>query len=309
MIKGPLSAGRVKQPVTFLNALWAAEDLHLFGGQKTAGLYSSHRHYINFRVKTSSRLLVLVRQGAESGPAALGLKAEDFQLILNNLAVFKTGLFEKDRLILEFSPFQAVVYHSLGKTICFAPPVFKKAEAGLLQQRTAKYLNYLIKNQGLLSASPALVLFNLPGADAYFRKSVAKHYPQLVAALLEYNSRAFLKAAAGLIGLGRGFSPSGDDLIAGALLAAHYFNPKKQLFAQIKAGLNPLLERTNCMGAHMILNGALGLAAGPIKNFLLSFTEAGFSIEPLQRLLALGSSTGLETALAVIFYLQQNQAP
>ena len=107
--------------------------MHLFGGQKTAGLYSSHRHYINFRVKTSSRLLVLVRQGAESGPAALGLKAEDFQLILNNLAVFKTGLFEKDRLILEFSPFQAVVYHSLGKTICFAPPVFKKAEAGLLR--------------------------------------------------------------------------------------------------------------------------------------------------------------------------------
>ncbi|MEG0834272.1 MAG: DUF2877 domain-containing protein [Christensenellaceae bacterium] len=107
--------------------------------------------------------------------------------------------------------------------------------------------------------------------------------------------------AAGLIGLGEGLTPSGDDFLCGMLAASHIAETKnsRELGMALAQKLRPLITKTNDISSAFIncaLNGyfssaIISLACGAcIQKIAKDFSE-------------IGHSSGADTLSGIIFYL------
>jgi hypothetical protein len=115
------------------------------------------------------------------------------------------------------------------------------------------------------------------------------------------------RALLGLLGLGSGLTPSGDDLVAGVVAAAAWMAPHSPLAAAINEETRRWLVaaaagKTNRIGARLLHHAALGVLYAPAMRLgraLLAGEPEGVE-RAAPDLLAIGGSSGAETAAGVL---------
>ena len=112
----------------------------------------------------------------------------------------------------------------------------------------------------------------------------------LFAALQTGNAAAQERAARTLLGRGPGLTPEGDDLVAGAAVAAAAAGERLALPADLR-------DLTTVLSATLLELAAAGAAAQPV-HALLDLADEGWRA-PLGELAALGASSGRAIALGV----------
>ncbi len=127
-------------------------------------------------------------------------------------------------------------------------------------------------------------------ADRLHRATAA-----LAAALA--GGRGLTAAADGLLGLGPGLTPAGDDVLAGALVASVQLGrPLPALAAQVlRRG-----SATTALSADLLRHAAAGRAAPPVLGLLDALVGARPVGPALASLLAVGSTSGHDTATGVL---------
>ena len=111
-------------------------------------------------------------------------------------------------------------------------------------------------------------------------------------------------AISGLLGLGPGLTPSGDDILGGAMIALRLTGRDREAAALYDA-IRALPGRTNAISlAHLEL-AAAGQGAEALHLLLLSLFTGVFSGEAAERLNGVGHSSGWDMALgaALALYL------
>jgi hypothetical protein len=123
------------------------------------------------------------------------------------------------------------------------------------------------------------------------------------------SARALHRAVAGLVGLGSGLTPSGDDFLSGFMAAARAREPEPPR----RQGLVRLLDRA--VAAHLdatgeisasLLRGAIrGHWPVPLADLALALAgeRSGEALAALDRLCALGHSSGADLATGFLFGL------
>ena len=104
-------------------------------------------------------------------------------------------------------------------------------------------------------------------------------------------------AVEALVGRGPGLTPAGDDVLAGALLAGHGTPVATALAAALPADLT---SRTTLLAAALVRAASRGEGT-PEGVALVDAVRGHREVEPaLERLLALGHSSGADTALGIL---------
>ncbi len=99
-------------------------------------------------------------------------------------------------------------------------------------------------------------------------------------------------AVAGLVGLGPGLTPAGDDVVAGALVALVAGGGDERA-AALRAGVRPCRQRTTALSAALLGHAAAGRAVPQLARHLRAPDDAG----ALADLLRVGGSSGAALAL------------
>ena len=286
-----------------VDALWTADDLELFRGKPEVCFFSAHDHYINFNVKNHNRLLMIADSQAMPGPSTIAINEKAFNRISELSSGYIKGFLENEQVVLEYNQIIVIINRRSGIKKSFAPACPGKININNHRLTAGYYRAHIEKRVNEFQASPALVLLDLPGGETYFRKAVSKCYPAIIEALLKNNAGAFIESAAELAGLGRGFSPSGDDLIYSSLLAHNYYKNDLAMMNQIRNNIGILIKQTNVMGSHMLALGTMGLAGENILDYITSFEKGFVKKDLIERVLSVGSTTGLDIAIGIIYYI------
>lgn len=128
----------------------------------------------------------------------------------------------------------------------------------------------------------------------------------LVAALVTSDLDAAAEHARGLVGLGPGLTPSGDDLLCGALAAVHTLAPRLAL-TDLDALATELGERllvdaaarTTALSATLLLHAHRGQLARPARAVLRGLLGRTPVPPALDALLAVGHSSGRDLAVGL----------
>jgi len=293
MIMPQLSSNAIK-------ADWFADDLRQYSDQYSLNVLSVHKHVINFQVDRWPHLLMVAGSALERGPATVGLNQMDFMLLSAAAHEISGGTFEPFKIELAGNDKISTVQWSKDGAVSFAPIRFTGLDLRLLKE-TAKTYRHMLAEFAVPSASA--VLNGLPGGEEYFRNQIAVYYPELVDSLLEAREEDFSASCQKIIGMGRGFSPTGDDLIHGSLVAYHYFSYENSLMEKIAEDLSETAELTNLMGKHMLELGRRGLTTEAIRTFIISIAKNMPEYMAIKRVLDIGSSTGYDLATAILYYI------
>lgn len=106
--------------------------------------------------------------------------------------------------------------------------------------------------------------------------------------------------AAGLIGLGRGLTPSGDDVLCGALYGMYFSGElgrcKSEKLESLRADVKRSLHKTNCISSHFLRYAADAMWGEKEEEFLLAFysRKSCDYREKAQRILETGASSGAD---------------
>jgi len=280
-----------------IRATWAANDLFARGGAVSLRVISLHDHVMNFQADEWGHLLMLADPGMYRGPASAGLSRKDFQALRIRLrpgdaASFHDGAIElRDIFDLRLSlaaaermNFSVPLSLSLDRAALSLPAV---AEA--MAELSAPHLcSCLLAASGVVACDP-------------FARTLAREFPRLIHALAQGGQTEFEDASSRLVGLGYGSTPTGDDLIHGALVALHYMSRATRSGPPVPSLPPALGARTTPLGAHMLEMGRRGLSAGPLRDFALNLL-AGEPLDPtFAGLGRMGSDSGCN--MAVGFYL------
>jgi len=111
---------------------------------------------------------------------------------------------------------------------------------------------------------------------------------------------ALAPEAEGLIGLGPGLTPSGDDYVGGMLIALHYFRRAQQA-SGLWRWLQPRLARTSALSGAHLAAAATGEAHETLHECLetLCFHPESWT-RTLERLDAVGHSSGWDSLAGVV---------
>jgi len=110
-----------------------------------------------------------------------------------------------------------------------------------------------------------------------------------------------LRAAAGLVGLGEGLTPEGDDILGGYLFTLHSLSSIRRLaldidWEAVTSWLHSVAQRTNAISHCMLVDHARGDACAPLVEFVRGALEGGTSDERLAQLAVdvagVGASSG-----------------
>ncbi|HHX86965.1 MAG TPA: DUF2877 domain-containing protein, partial [Firmicutes bacterium] len=143
------------------------------------------------------------------------------------------------------------------------------------------------------------------GGESYFRTEIMNNFPPLVEAAHTGKRQEFAVASRRLSGLGRGATPTGDDLIHGALIACRYYFHSRRL-PWISPPYPPQLNSsTTLLGAHMLDIASRGLTIEPVRSLLLEIFAGRVTPGSLRLLLEVGSSTGYDLAVAIYYTLSR----
>jgi Protein of unknown function (DUF2877) len=146
---------------------------------------------------------------------------------------------------------------------------------------------------------------------------VADGLRRLEAAVRTRDTRIAEEATLGLLGLGQGLTPSGDDVLAGMLVGLHHLDWTRgtELQRQASRGQPPVSvirdtiatrvlvdapTRTATLSAALLGHAARGEAAGEVTAVLNSLCGRRPLSPALMRLLAVGHTSGYDTACGVL---------
>jgi len=104
-----------------------------------------------------------------------------------------------------------------------------------------------------------------------------------------------------LLGVGEGFTPSGDDFILGFIVTVNSFN-KLLSIRKIRLGEKLLLDSTAWVSAMYLKYTQLGIYDGRIEDFLSALLEGdeGMAIDTLINIIERGHTSGLDISLGII---------
>ncbi|MDO5746052.1 MAG: DUF2877 domain-containing protein [Actinomycetaceae bacterium] len=148
-------------------------------------------------------------------------------------------------------------------------------------------------------SNPSLDIVNLK-----LTQSTAKYVNSLVPFVVnDCNRDEYLKGAVqGLVGLGLGLTPSGDDFLVGSLAVLHLAGPFSDLMAIVSEAINSQLEQTTVVSRHFlhfavegffhssVFKAAQAALVGTKDDVVTAFTE----------LSTLGSSSGYDTLMGIV---------
>ncbi|MBW6462558.1 MAG: DUF2877 domain-containing protein [Firmicutes bacterium] len=180
----------------------------------------------------------------------------------------------------------------------FSPIMFNNPERVLINKSLSFYKNILAE---IHLPTAAAVLLGLPGGESYFRHEIADNFPLLADALLHQDKQAFIEYSHKIAGMGRGLTPTGDDLLHGALIASHYFADNLNFIESVKKDFLTTSLKTNIFGRHMIEIGLKGLTPEIFKNFLISIALGQPDRAIYKSISLIGSSSGLDVIIAMIY--------
>ncbi len=262
---------------------------------------SIHDQVVNLVVEGWPHLLMLAGPEMFYGPASLGLPADGFDRLKYFLRQCKQGWFEQgavtfcagsDELVVLFGDTE--IYFGLPDQLAFDKSVVKAVLPKMLEA---------LKSQ-MASCSSSVLLGINSGRD-YFSRQIEIGFPQLAASLLTGDKQSFMVACDSLSGLGRGSTPTGDDLIHGALVAFRYFQQSRGVEWYPPPFSECMLSKTTVLGKHMLELGRRGLTPQPVKEFLESLFEGEFSPNTLRLLGRMGASTGYDIAAAIVYLMSR----
>lgn len=106
-----------------------------------------------------------------------------------------------------------------------------------------------------------------------------------------------------MVGLGQGLTPTGDDMLLGALAALHMYRP--ELAGALGQAIAPLLERTNDISRSYLGWARRGRAATPVVRALSGLASGDMS--GAEALLGIGHSSGGDILEGMLFMTEQRE--
>ncbi len=285
------------------DADWVARDILELELTEKLLVISVHDRVINLKIEGCPKLFMLAHPDLPRGPACVGLSGRLFDLCHKLLPRGSCAHFEPGSLYLAEG--RLAVSWRACETLSFAAPEHLQSNRAGIRAALKKYRQLLARTD---AHSASAVLLGLNGPDPYFQDKIIDAFPLLVRALVTNNQQGFKYSCRNLIGMGRGATPSGDDLIFGALIAAHYYARVDGAAVKVPSCSGAITAKTTIMGAHMLELGQMGLAPEQVIRFILSIFDATARAELLHDLLLIGSATGYDIAAAVLFTLDKLSA-
>jgi hypothetical protein len=150
---------------------------------------------------------------------------------------------------------------------------------------------------------PALAfLLTQPPAESGFALSSAigrSARSRLAEGMSRRDPEAFLEGALGLVGLGEGLTPAGDDCLVGALAVLHRFSRSwLRAYPQIEDSLNRAAVTTTFVAREFITHALAGHFAESLLD-LMAADSSGAATRAAWRLLRTGATSGADTMLGV----------
>lgn len=290
-----------QQSSSEIKADWFADDLGQYRDQYSLNVLSAHKHVINFQVDRWPHLLMVADPELERGPATIGLGKKDFLLVSRAVHEMHKGFFNQSQIIFKINKGQIIINWRDGNLISFTPFNIKPLDYSNIHSAVKKCLR-ILRQCDVPSASA--VLLNINGGDNYFRRIIYKNFPPLVYSLMNEDVKLLMKYCSRLVGLGKGLTPTGDDLIHGALIGYHYLiTAKNNTFKQTLSS-SVMACKTNLFGQHMIEMGCKGLTSEAVRDFILAINKDSVFPTLMNRILNIGASTGYDLAIAILFLSQ-----
>lgn len=134
----------------------------------------------------------------------------------------------------------------------------------------------------------------------------------LMRGYLRRNGRALQRGIEGLIGLGAGLTPSGDDLLLGFIGALRAVSKRmngsemESVLEAIRDHLYENRQRTTFISANLLAFACAGRVADPVLHVIRSllFEETASMMERVEVLLRQGDSSGSEVLLGILLALE-----
>jgi hypothetical protein len=134
---------------------------------------------------------------------------------------------------------------------------------------------------------------------------LSRTLPMLARATERRDVTAIAGAAAGLVGLGPGLTPSGDDFIAGYLAAlwsrAGFESGIEAMLPSLADALAPLFQHTNAISRQMLSDAAQGRFAEHLIDVTRAVAGTGDVVDATAQALASGHSSGADTVCGLLF--------
>lgn len=285
-----------------MNSSWYASDLDYFESGSEFRILSVHKNVINLVSDKYSRLLIIAVEGPVKGPSTIGLAEKDFLCLGSLISETDCFFLEGNKLMIAGNSGSISLNITFGEKISFNVADYAVTEPVISSE---SYLFYRKILEKWPSPSSSAVLFNLPGGEDYFRNTILANYPYLVASLLKSDEEEFLNRCRKIIGMGRGLTPTGDDLIHGTLVTFRYFRPFFKFKNWTFKELINLSNNTTKHGKHMINLGFHGLTLQPVIELLLDLAAVNEPVENMHGMFNIGSSTGYDLAVAILYSASQ----
>ncbi len=155
----------------------------------------------------------------------------------------------------------------------------------------------------VLSMANVLSSLDLKGSiidsESFFFDAFSQRIRKVTLSSAKMDAGGLQSAIRGLVGLGSGATPSGDDFVAGFLFFLQATGGK-EILADLKFAID---NETSWHSRKFIEYAQDGLVVEPVENLavgLLSGFESELS-DYIQALLALGHSSGIDAAVGVVF--------
>ncbi len=116
-----------------------------------------------------------------------------------------------------------------------------------------------------------------------------------------------IDAARGLVGLGMGLTPSGDDVLVGLLAGMSSLGNENALKMITTALSGQVKGRTTDVGAAYLENAMEGRFSERLTDYVNAVVEGGNILRATERLLAFGASSGQDCAVGVLSALRWNR--
>ncbi len=247
-------------------------------------------------------MVILADPEIFKGPASAGLDGLDFKTLQGSVqpddaACFRDGGMEfcgNTGIRVSLNAAELIVFSVPHNVDCDAAAIESASVRDLMAELAAPHLCSCLLND------------NCSSADDPFAETIRREFPRLLQSLAQGDQTQFEQACSSLVGLGCGSTPTGDDLIHGALIALHYLRRTTSFDVPIPSLPHSIGAKTTLLGAHMLEMGARGLTPEPVKNFAVNLL-AGKPVEPtFAGLRRMGSDSGCTNAVG--FYLMARES-
>lgn len=281
-------------------ARWFAGDLAGYRSVYPLRVLSVHRQVVNLVVNGWPHLLALSSPALYKGPAAICLEEEGFFVCRDQISRLSTGWFQPGSINLAGKEGGLTIDWANCPSYLFDPPPLPAANP-LKLNRPLDLLRSRLSLAGEVPSSAALL--GIEGGESYFRAAIMESFPPLVGSLLTGSKEQFDIYCRRLCGLGRGATPTGDDLIHAAVITCRYYFHSNDLSWTPPDYPSGLRFATTYLGAHMLEMARRGLTVEPVRNLLSGIFTGTLNLNRINLLLEIGSSTGYDLAAAIWYTL------